>query len=340
MKIIYVLLLLVIPNLLIAQQKWVEEISPQSVDAKTKKSATAEPAVNALSPRAGQTALKNPALPNRWLVAVGISKFVDTRITPLRYAGADARSIDDYFKNDQMPDNHRYLLVDEQATRQKILEAIESIKEKVKDQDTLTIFVSSHGIGDIAGTTYLVAFDSVLDELETTAIAMRALKERIENTGCRNVILLVDSCHSGGAKTLKRPHDASFEQMMRAAGEKRRLAVLTSSRTHEISIESPEWGHGVFTYYVLQGLAGESDNFPRDGLVTVTELFDYLIVAVPRATNRAQHPSGKFSYNWPRDRHKAVPLGRVLQSAPAAGTAESTAGPWSGVLENKASQTE
>jgi hypothetical protein len=37
------------------------------------------------------------------------------------------------------------------------------------------------------------------------------------------------------------------------------------------------------------------------------------MVAVPRATSRAQHPSGKFSYNWPAENKSSVTVGRVMK---------------------------
>ncbi len=263
----------------------------------------------------------------RWVIAVGIRKFADTRIQQLKYCVADARSIAAYFAADGVPREHILLLEDESATRAGVLAALDRVSRRIASAETLFFFYSSHGAGDRQGNTYFIAFDTVGDDLANTALPMQELKKKISAIPCRNIVMLIDTCHSGGAKGLKRPGEKAFDKLLRVANRNTRVAILTSSRTHETSMESDEWRHGAFTYYLLQGLAGAGDDFPRDGRVSVTELFDYVMVAVPRATRRSQHPSGKFSYNWPGDKEKAVRVGRVLrQVAPGGGNPRPPAG--------------
>jgi uncharacterized caspase-like protein len=247
----------------------------------------------------------------RWVMAVGICKFADTRIPQLTYCVADARSISDYFKTDGVPDKQIILLADESAKKDSIMSSLEHISENISPDDSLFFFYSSHGAGDNAGKTYFITFDTVGDDLATTALPMQELKNAVKEIKCRNIVMMIDTCHSGGAKSLGRQDEKAFDKLLRTADLETRIAILTSSRTHESSIESNRWGHGAFTYFMLEGFAGASDNFPRDGHVSVTELFDYVMVAVPRATDRAQHPSGKFSYNWPGKKDHAVKIGQV-----------------------------
>ena len=280
----------------------------------------------------------------RWLLSVGIRKFADTRITPLTYTAKDAKSIEAYFRQDQVPDSQIYLLVDETATKENIIQALETIRDKIAPPDTFMFFFSSHGVGDNAGNTYFVTFDTVLDELSQTALPMQHIKETVQNFGCHNVVMLADTCHSGGVKSLKQQNEEDYNRIVRAAGKQTRVAILTSSRTHETSAESPQWGHGAFTYYLLEGLAGTADNFPKDGQGSVTELFDHVMIAVPRATNRAQHPSGKFSYNWPGKKEAAIPFGKVLKTVSPGGNAgpshpDRDVGPkgddWNSIINNE-----
>jgi len=61
------------------------------------------------------------------------------------------------------------------------------------------------------------------------------------------------------------------------------------------------------------------------------------LLAVPRATDRAQHPSEKFSYNWPRAKEDTVRFGRVkdglVPSPPAAFKPD--AGGWRPLLNER-----
>src|SRR6201995_1899398 len=80
-------------------------------------------------------------------------------------------------------------------------------------------------------------------------------------------ILLTDACHSGAIS----PDDTenlnnSLEKLNPS------LFSMTASRARESSFESPELEHGVFTYFVVQGMGGAADLSPRDGRVTADEL--------------------------------------------------------------------
>ena len=68
--------------------------------------------------------------------------------------------------------------------------------------------------------------------------------------------------------------------------------VLTASRAGEVSEERDELGHGVFTYYLLEGLRGKAD-IDGDKIVTVDEIYSYLSEQVPAVTGQNQHPVKK-----------------------------------------------
>ncbi len=264
-----------------------------------------------VSAKGAATKSTEAASGRRWVMAVGICEFADTRITKLAYCVPDALSIVRYFKSDGVPAERIILLGDEEAKKSAIVNSLKEIAEDIAPDDSLFFFYSSHGLGDKSGTTYFVTFDTVMDDLAATALPMQELKNAVKEIKCHNIVMMIDSCHSGGVKSLGLQDEKAFDKLVRMADRGTRVAILTSSRTHETSIESEEIKHGVFTYFMLEGLAGASDNFPRDGYVSVTELFDYVMVAVPRATDRAQHPSGKFSYNWPGKKEQAVKVGQT-----------------------------
>ncbi len=56
--------------------------------------------------------------------------------------------------------------------------------------------------------------------------------------------------------------------------------VLTSCKLDQWSMEAPELGHGVFTYFLLEGLKGQAD-FTEDGVVDIDELAKYVKYHVP-----------------------------------------------------------
>jgi uncharacterized caspase-like protein len=77
----------------------------------------------------------------------------------------------------------------------------------------------------------------------------------------------------------------------RIAGGKGRL-ILTASGANEVSGEDDQLKHGVFTYFLLEGLRGKAD-MDKDGIITVDEAYRYVSREVPRATGQEQHPVKK-----------------------------------------------
>ena len=69
-------------------------------------------------------------------------------------------------------------------------------------------------------------------------------------------------------------------------------AIITASNVAEYSNEAPQWGggHGVFTWFLLQGLGGAADS-NHDRQVSVGELFDFVHRHVVEETGGSQTPT-------------------------------------------------
>ncbi len=110
-------------------------------------------------------------------------------------------------------------------------------------------------------------------------------------------VLLTDACHSGAIT----PEDDTAQVIDSLLDLNSSMFSLTASRDREQSFESPQWGggHGIFTYYVIQGLQGEADT-SGDGVVTADELAEYVHTNVRLATHMLQNPTsdrGSFDPN-------------------------------------------
>ena len=110
----------------------------------------------------------------------------------------------------------------------------------------------------------------------------------------RSKILLTDACHSGAIT----PEDT--ESLNTRLGDlSKSLFSLTASRARELSFESAglKGGHGVFTYYVVEGMEGAADT-SGDGVVTADELAEYVHTQVRDYTASRQNPtSDKANYD-------------------------------------------
>jgi uncharacterized caspase-like protein len=78
------------------------------------------------------------------------------------------------------------------------------------------------------------------------------------------------------------------------------LGLLLSSKTEEFSHEFDGIKSGVFSHFLIRGLTGEAEK-NMDGLVSVSELFDYVFEQVRRFTQNKQSPVlyGEIDKNMP-----------------------------------------
>jgi uncharacterized caspase-like protein len=169
----------------------------------------------------------------------------------------------------------------------------------------VVIFFAGHGAPetDLRGAErdglakYLIPVDADPDDLYATALPMDEIKTIFERIEAQRVVAFLDACYSGAAggrtfaslKTRATTVDDLFlERLTRSKGR----AIITASRPTEVSIELTELGHGIFTYYLVQGLQGAADG-NRDGIVSLQELYEYVEQQVSqksRAVGGNQHP--------------------------------------------------
>jgi len=79
-----------------------------------------------------------------------------------------------------------------------------------------------------------------------------------------------------------------WERISRGKGR----VILSASSAKEVSQEMENLEHGVFTYYLLEGLRGKAD-LDGDGLIDTGEVYRYVSKKVPAATGEQQHPVEK-----------------------------------------------
>jgi len=269
----------------------------------------------AAAPPVSQTQRPAPpvGLTQRWAVVVGISEYEDTHISILRYASADARSLYEWLTS---PQGGRYapsrvnLLLDRDATARNIRGALFQWLGQALEEDIVTIYFAGHGSPqspDHPENLFLLPYDTQYDNIASTGFPMwdieTALKRFIK---AKRVVVIADACHAAGvgqsfdvARRAGRgmkvnPISAGLQNLSRV-GEG--VCVISASDEKQLSQEGRQWGggHGVFTYFLLQGLEGQAD-YNKDTKITLGELIPYLSERVRRSTRNAQSPivAGKF----------------------------------------------
>ncbi|MCB9710926.1 MAG: caspase family protein [Nitrospiraceae bacterium] len=241
---------------------------------------------------------------NIWAVVIGISQY--ERVRPLKYADQDALAFHQYLtQNIGVPDDHVTLLLNEKATLYNLKRSLGThLKRNAGAHDTVIIYYAGHGAPEADAFNadgdglekYLVPYDADSQDLYTTGLPMREVETIFQRLSAERVIFITDSCYSGATAgrtfaTVSRRANLSDGFLNRLSKGKGRV-VLTASRAGEVSEERDELGHGVFTYYLLEGLRGKAD-IDGDKIVTVDEIYSYLSEQVPAVTGQNQHPVKK-----------------------------------------------
>jgi WD40 repeat protein len=227
------------------------------------------------------------ALPNLWILAVGVNAYADSRINNLSFAVADAQSVVTSLKAQE---GKRYgrvnslLIADGEAlapTLENIRKGLQFL-EGAGPRDVVLLFLAGHGVSDNAGTFLFLPGDTRLKADKSVDPARAVTGSEIVSVldAPGNRLVFIDACQSGGVDN---------DRLVRSLMDTNAF-VFTSSRGTELSQERAELGHGVFTYSILSALKGVAAA-QAQGNVSVLSLSGFVSTDVPRMTGDRQHPS-------------------------------------------------
>jgi uncharacterized caspase-like protein len=248
----------------------------------------------------------HPKRRNIWAVVVGINDY--PRLPKLKYAVNDAEAFYRLLVEDnRIPRENVTLLTNEQATLVNLRSTLGTrIKNAARENDMVIIFFAGHGATERDSASpdgdglekYLLPVDTDPADLYTTAMPMVEVARILNRIRSERIVFIADACYSGasGGRTVNvsgmraNIGDGYLDRVVGGRGK----VIITASSANEVSVEKDELQHGVFTYYLIDGLKGKAD-WDRDGMVTVDEAYRYVYEQVPKATGQEQHPVKKGS---------------------------------------------
>jgi len=232
--------------------------------------------------------------PNLYLLSIGVSEYSIPGYS-LTYADKDALSMTQLYNHQKgllFKDVINTTLINENATRKNILEAFYWLEQNATQKDVVIIFIASHGLNE-KDKFYILPYDGDPDRIRITGVDWVNFSDVLGNLPSK-VLLFIDACHSGklGANLLANRGDTDLLEAVRAlATEENGVVIMAASTGKEYSVESPEWGHGAFTYALLEGLnKGEAD-LNSDGIINIREIDYFVADRVKELTKGKQHPT-------------------------------------------------
>ena len=226
------------------------------------------------------------------------------------------------------PSKNTMLLLNDDATKDNILEAISDLTRMTEMNDRLLIYFSGHGATESLPNGgekgYFLPVDSDPLDLPFSSISTEELQFISNAAKAKHILYLVDATFGGVAKigdennvNLIKLTDLDREDKMNKSrstsiipgensyssptvytpsayinkiiNEKGRQIITAGGRGEQV-IEKSEWGHSAFTFNLLRALKELRADSNNDGFITGAELGDYLRIRVSFDTDGYQTP--------------------------------------------------
>lgn len=187
---------------------------------------------------------------------VGVDKHRDLGIRDLTGARRDATALWALF-TDTLPGITAALIVDADATVERVRRALDETLGAAGPDDTVIITFSGHGTHDHR----LVAHDTAAADLHGTTIPMQEVVSRLKESRAGAVLCVLDCCFSGGAPARVLEDSPvsrdAVSPLLEVVGKGR--VLIAASNVDEPAYELPGSGHGILTKAIIDVLRAEEE---------------------------------------------------------------------------------
>ncbi|MBR5161947.1 MAG: caspase family protein, partial [Thermoguttaceae bacterium] len=212
---------------------------------------------------------------NQYALLIGVNEYAKP-IKSLQYCVKDMELLADCFQKVGVPKENIFLVTDNSSADRRptginIRRQIENVTRIMGRNDQLIIAFSGHGV-QLDDKSYLCPSDTDLKD-KNSVVSRDWVFEQLEKCKARQKVFIVDACRNeitfGGGKALGQVR--TLEDPIGA--DTHGFILIASCDKTQQSWEHPEIQHGVFTYFLVEGLSGAAKD--EDGYVTVLNLFQY-----------------------------------------------------------------
>jgi hypothetical protein len=252
------------------------------------------PAPRRLPPPEFSFSRKGPERPHDFAVVVGVDGYKN--LPHADFAENDAREMSSALIALGVPEENIVTLMGARAGLAEITKYVEEwLPRRISPDSRVFFYFSGHGAPDVKdGSAYLMPWDADATFVKSTGIPLTRLYASLGDLPARQVIAMIDSCFSGaGGRSVVSAGLRPLVSVRMPASVPSKISVLTASENEEVAGSLPERGHGLFSYYLLQGLDGAADG-TGTGHVTLGALHAYVrkhVILDAREQNREQTPT-------------------------------------------------
>lgn len=238
-----------------------------------------------------------------FVLCVGVSQYKYPEYN-LAWARNDADAIHDFFLHQDagLYDVVVQKYVNENASSENLKKGLQWMEASCRENDIAVIQFAGHGIKGRRGL-YFMPHEADQEGIQYTCVNWADVAQTVNRIRARNIVMFNDCCHAGDFGIANRP---SQEEVMAAFQKKAGLLLYCSSQPNQLSLESSELKHGLFTHAILSALSGAADS-DADGQVTLGEMkqeVDRMVVELSQGS-QTPHTNAEAKVDWD------LPLARV-----------------------------
>ena len=232
------------------------------------------------------------------ILAIGINQYENPDFN-LRYSSADADDFALEIKAEQSelmghPQTDVTELVDQQATKANVLEALKHLSAASKPEDVVFIYYGGHGAAsgphfyllpyDVGYLGRLASIDaSGLQKILDHGVSDMELAQAFEAIDAQEIVLVIDACQSGQILYSEDPRQGPMNSsgLAQLAYEKG-MYILTAAQGYQQALEISQLGHGLLTYALIEKALKQNRASDDAGNIYLREWLDYAAQEVPK----------------------------------------------------------
>jgi WD40 repeat protein/uncharacterized caspase-like protein len=227
-----------------------------------------------------------------WILLISVNHYYDRRFPSLQYSEADCQGLADalseatqFFPETTIAVHHDSAALP--PTLGSVRSSLQAITELAKPQDTVLIYFCGHSaLESRFQQAVLCLADTERESLLKTGLSIMSLLGVLGNCAAKQQVLWIDTCHGNGiqfqtetesqnaSRLLDYPSWQLIDTLRQQVAQNPGLDALVSCDRSQQSWKFPDLGHGVFTYFLIEGLRGKAAD--NQGLIKTAELAHYI----------------------------------------------------------------
>ena len=266
----------------------------------------------------------NKVVATRHALLICNSDYQDPKLKDLDAPEADARALRDILLNKEIGIFEKVDILTNKSSREILKSVVDFYKDKSR-KDLLLLYFTGHGVKH-DDNLYLAAEDTTTDYIQADGVDSDFIVREMEKCPSESKVIIFDCCFSGAASIgSKSAGDVIGEKMddsLKNFHHGQGTVLLTASNELQYAWEGEnvigETDKSLFTHYLIEGLETGKADINGDGIITVTELHDYVsgkISHVQKPTLGGKREGHIVLARNPNPAVKSIPLPKHIEDA-------------------------